>query len=160
LREAALQHARHTPSKLSTSTRLHRGAWTPPPPRSHTSLLAPLEGDLPAFPTRSTSACAAPGHGHLPGPIHTRGAAPVEASGAHVLAGDIDCVDAPVERALVDGRLDAIETTRNRWCAPTVEVDLAPGLASMSAIGFSWRSDLLLVASVGDTCFVAAAFAP
>jgi hypothetical protein len=78
-------HARHTPPKLSTTAHLHRGAWTPPPPRSHTSLLAPLEGDLPAFPMRSTSACAAPGHGHLPGPIHTRGATPVEASGVHAL---------------------------------------------------------------------------
>jgi hypothetical protein len=36
---------------------------------------------------------------------------------------------------------------------------LAARLASTSAIGFSWRSDLLLVASVGDTGFVAAAFA-
>jgi hypothetical protein len=65
--------------------------------------------------------------------------------------GDSDRSDAPVERALVDGRLDAIETTRNRWCAPVVEVDLPPSLASTSAIGFSWRSDLLLVASVGNT---------
>jgi hypothetical protein len=40
---------------------------------------------------------------------------------------------------------------RNMWCAPSVEVDLSPGMASTSAIGFSWWSDMLLVASVGDT---------
>jgi hypothetical protein len=92
--------------------------------RSHTSLPAPLEGDLPSFPARSTSACVAPGL------VHARGASSVEASGVHALrrrrtalscrhrgrgrcgevaeAGDSDCVDAPVERALVDGRLDAM----------------------------------------------------
>jgi hypothetical protein len=47
-------------------------------------------------------------------------------------AGDSVDADAPVERALVDGRLDAIETTRNRLCTPAVEVDLPPGLASTS----------------------------
>jgi hypothetical protein len=78
----ALQCARHTPPKLSTSARLHRAARAPPPPRSHTSLPAPREEDLPgALHLRD----AASGHGHLPGPVHTRGAAPVEASGVHAL---------------------------------------------------------------------------
>jgi hypothetical protein len=76
---AALQRARHTLPKLFTSACLHHAARTPPPPQSHTSLPAPLEGDLPSFPARSTSACVALGL------VHARGASSVEASGVHAL---------------------------------------------------------------------------
>jgi hypothetical protein len=170
-----LQRARHILAKLFTSVRLHRAAHTPPLPRSHTSLPAPLEGDLPAFPgcstsmarhqdtdtSRATSTRAEPYRSEP----HAPAAATADEDVAEALRGEVagaddsDRADAPVERAFVDGRLDAIETW-NRWCSPVVEVDLPPGLASTSAIGLSWQSDLLLVASVGDTRFVAVAFAP
>jgi hypothetical protein len=175
-----LQRTRHTPPKLPTLACLHHTTPTPLPLQSCTSLPAPLEGDIPTFPARapppwrstgtrtplcpsmraephrSKQATSTPSTAAEP---HTHAAVATDEDAAEALlgevagAGDSDRADALMERALVDGRLDAIETMRNMWCAPAMEVDLPPGLASTSAIGFSWRSDLL-------PRFVAVAFAP
>jgi hypothetical protein len=133
LREAArvaLQRAKHTPPKLSTSARLHRVAQTPLPLWSHTSFPAPLEGDLPALPARSTSVTqhrntdtsrapsthvelhrskqamstpSAAAEPHAPTTAATDKDAAEALRGEVARVGDSDRADAPVERALMDG---------------------------------------------------------
>jgi hypothetical protein len=134
----SLHRARKTFPARSTSVTRHRDTDTSRAPSTR------------AEPHRSKQAASTPSATVEP---HAPTTAAVDEDVAEALrgevarAGDSDRADAPVESALVDRRLDAIETMRNRWCAPTVEVDLPPGLASTSAIGseryafgcFHWR---------------------